>query len=848
MLKVIGGAQEGEFKAVASGTLPNGKPVVVNSDGTVSVVEQTASTFGTPVVYESAAISYSSTVYDSTNNRIVISYSDGGNFQYGTSVVGTVNPSSNSITFGTPVTWETGSDVNHITSVYHPTTDTVFIAYRLSVNSTKIVVGEVSGDSITFGSANTITGNPEDLELSAVHDVASDKIVVFSKFSGNGANGRARVITITSKDSQSWGSPVNFTTSTGVLSTAAAYDAANEKSVVLFRDNATTKIVAGTVSGTSITFDTISTVASTGGTSTALGYDSSSEKLLALYYNSSATDMKARVCDASGSSVTFGTEAVLYNANSGHTWVAYDSSSGKLLAFYTDFTDGFYKEATISGTSVTFGSAVEYNDGNTQYAQAAVDTSAGRVVAGFRDQTNSSYGEAVVIAIDPKNLTAENYIGMSRGVAFQSGSAAALGSPTVFESAETAYFGAAFDSNSNRVVFSYQDSGNSNYGTAVVGTISGTSISFGTPVVFESATTSRTAVAFDSNLNKIVIAYQDEGNSSHGTAIVGAVASGDNSISFGSAAVFSSTSTDEINIVFDTNANKFVISYKASSEGKAIVATVSGTSISFGSEATFAAYNLSGISSAFDSNSNKVLLSYKFPTYNNEAGKARVGTVSGTSISFGTEATFVTADLGTTFAIFDASQNKFVVIWKVSSSSYAVVATISGTDVSFGATLTLSDNAVQDYSGHYDSAAQKCIFVYRDSNNDGAYTSFTISGTTATQGGVVIFESTTMAYPATTFDSSAEKSVVAYKANYGATGYGTAVVFNADSRATTRGEVASGGNGSIDIIGSVSDNQIGLIAGQQYFVQIDGTIGTTAGNPSVLAGTAISATKLLVKT
>jgi len=39
-----------------------------------------------------------------------------------------------------------------------------------------------------------------------------------------------------------------------------------------------------------------------------------------------------------------------------------------------------------------------------------------------------------------------------------------------------------------------------------------------------------------------------------------------------------------------------------------------------------------------------------------------------------------------------------------------------------------------------------------------------------------------------------------------------------------------------------------ITAGQQYFVQTDGTIGTTAATPSVLAGTAISATELLVKT
>jgi len=56
MLKVIGGEQEGEFKAVASGTLPNGKPVVVNSDGTVSVagINSISAQVGTAQVFEEA--------------------------------------------------------------------------------------------------------------------------------------------------------------------------------------------------------------------------------------------------------------------------------------------------------------------------------------------------------------------------------------------------------------------------------------------------------------------------------------------------------------------------------------------------------------------------------------------------------------------------------------------------------------------------------------------------------------------------------------------------------------------------------------------------------------------------
>ena len=44
MLRVIGNDQNlpRQEHAVASGTLPNGKPVVVNADGTVSVVAETS--------------------------------------------------------------------------------------------------------------------------------------------------------------------------------------------------------------------------------------------------------------------------------------------------------------------------------------------------------------------------------------------------------------------------------------------------------------------------------------------------------------------------------------------------------------------------------------------------------------------------------------------------------------------------------------------------------------------------------------------------------------------------------------------------------------------------------------
>jgi hypothetical protein len=45
----------------------------------------------------------------------------------------------------------------------------------------------------------------------------------------------------------------------------------------------------------------------------------------------------------------------------------------------------------------------------------------------------------------------------------------------------------------------------------------------------------------------------------------------------------------------------------------------------------------------------------------------------------------------------------------------------------------------------------------------------------------------------------------------------------------------------------VDDAQTGLTAGQSYFVQTDGTLGLTAGSPSVFAGTAVAANRIIVK-
>jgi hypothetical protein len=439
----------------------------------------------------------------------------------------------------------------------------------------------------------------------------------------------------------------------------------------------------------------------------------------------------------------------------------------------------------------------------------------------------------------------------------------AQGTAVVFESANTVFTGSAFDSNSNKVVIGYKDKGNSNYGTAVVGTVSGTSISFGTPVVFHSGgDTKYISPTFDTSNNKIVIAFMDNGLSIEARAIVGTVSG--TSISFGSSVAFTSATAEYFSAVFDSSNNKVVICFRDadnSDNGMAIVGTVSGTSISFGSVATFNASNSIYVQAAFDSTNNKVIAVCR-DAGDSGKGKAAIGTVSGTSISFGTAVEFFSGSANYCSVAYDTNAQKAVVTFNDNSNNYgkAVVGTVSGTSISFGSVVTFASASTLYGRIVYDPVAKRVVIAYADGGNSdkGTLIVGTVSGTSISFASEVVFEEGISPDISITYDSNSEKVVIAYR-DQSNSDYGTAIVSQTGYTSTTLtsenyigmskgGAVADTKGATVDIIGSVNDEQSGLTAGQQYFVQADGTIGTTAATPSVLAGTAISATELLVKT
>ena len=441
-----------------------------------------------------------------------------------------------------------------------------------------------------------------------------------------------------------------------------------------------------------------------------------------------------------------------------------------------------------------------------------------------------------------------------------------IGSATTYETGSTDNVAATYDSVNNKVIIAYRDQGNSFYGTAIVGTVSGTSISFGTPQVFRGNNCQRMAITFDVNAGKCVIAYRNA-TDQKGEAVVGTVSG--TSITFGSTVIFNTGDTDNsIAAVYDPDTQQVVIAYRDqgnSSYATAVVGSISGTSISFGSEVVIDSANTTYVSLAYDTTNNKVVVIYAPLKTSPNCWQcwSKVGTVSGNSISFGSGVRLDTDNTGgydTAFqqVVFDPVADKIVAIYRGTNQyGQARVGYVNGTYMVFQSLTNWTTDVPSYVSAYYDSVRSKVGIAYSDQGNSNYGTQITgeVSGTSITFGSPSVFLTANTQTIGSAFNTSDEKAVIAFRD--ASVGYGKAVVIQNSGSSqnltsenyigTAKSGAADGDGVVVNTQGTVDDNQTGLTASQSYYVQTDGTLSTTAGDPSVFAGTAVSATKLIVK-
>ena len=136
-----------------------------------------------------------------------------------------------------------------------------------------------------------------------------------------------------------------------------------------------------------------------------------------------------------------------------------------------------------------------------------------------------------------------------------------------------------------------------------------------------------------------------------------------------------------------------------------------------------------------------------------------------------------------------------------------------------------------------------------DGSGTGTYGSYTYAASTLTSGTSSLTSGTSSFTPSNSSFTEQAASLTNATSNLtSSTTNMTSTNLTAENYiGISDGAYSDGQTATIQLIGSVDDAQSGLTPGQKYYVQTDGTLSTTAGSPSVLAGKAISSTKLAIK-
>lgn len=252
--------------------------------------------------------------------------------------------------------------------------------------------------------------------------------------------------------------------------------------------------------------------------------------------------------------------------------------------------------------------------------------------------------------------------------------------------------------------------------------------SWGTQSTFESSTSgyhSDFAMDFN-NTGKGVVVFPDWGDSRKGTARVFNTNISTGAITYGTAVQFHTGYGYNCKVEFDpNNANKFVVMWydsltSSNRTGNVRVGTISGTTITYGTTATFhsGTDNQSDYTICFDPNtSGRFLVIYKAVN----DGRSRVGTISGTTISFGTATLWDSGGSMGAQASFDQqTAGKFVVAWYDyggTTNLLCIVGSISGTTITYGTAVEVDAGYVTSLTVAFDpdEAGQ---FVLAGINND----------------------------------------------------------------------------------------------------------------------------------
>jgi hypothetical protein len=304
----------------------------------------------------------------------------------------------------------------------------------------------------------------------------------------------------------------------------------------------------------------------------------------------------------------------------------------------------------ISDSGFEFGERSIYNI-YTNFRTSIAVLNPNKVVVAYGDAENNYTGFLKIGTINDDNSTTWSSSFEYSGMNTQNFSIAAL--------------------TSDKIIITYANSNAFNR-IGRIATITNDSITLGNPSSFNSTPAYNLEVIALSS-NKVLIIYNDQGNFQYQTAIIGII-DGDN-ISWGSKYVFN-TSTDGSHVVTKINDNKIAVVFRTSGFGTAKLGFINGTAISWSSNFVFNSANTHYISIA-KVNDNQIAIVYT--DYGNFArGTAIIGTVSDTSIFWSPEYFFNDIYSTTYNHITTLENNRIVIAYSEGEQNYNYPTTIIG--------------------------------------------------------------------------------------------------------------------------------------------------------------------------
>ena len=433
-----------------------------------------------------------------------------------------------------------------------------------------------------------------------------------------------------------------------------------------------------------------------------------------------------------------------------------------------------------------------------------------------------------------------------------------------------AFSAVIYDTTNNKYVLFFVEGG---VGKARVGTPSGTTVSWGTSVQFAGSVPNNSQGLFDAcydpHNNKCIVLFRNSGNSNRGSVCSGTVSG--TSITMGSPVVVCSDVMESGTITYCPNANhNYVIAGNDGSNSRFIsnVGYNSGTNSStwdnnvnvVNSSQAFA------VGSCWDAAAQKVVVVWANMSSGN-SGQIVAGTIASNAVTWGTIYEYDSTDTSVqNNVVHHAASGKNVIVWAEASGNghaFACTATLTGTDFAFGSHTTISKNALgasvesKDIGAIYDPSAKKVLAAFHDSSSgidDGLSVIITVTGTDVSSTNGYTFQTlpgvesgnVSMAH-----DSDLERNIVTTwdtnNIRYYVEKLMNTTVDETNFVGISQASYTNGQTAKISLTGAVNEAVSGLAPANKYYVLADGSLGTDSSMTGINAGLALASDKLYIR-